>query len=256
VLTLDGRAAWDVQTRFNFQWDPERFTDAAATLTEIRAHHLKVCVWEFPHVSIHDKLFQQLAQRGYPRKTAEGDPYVSVRHVTGNESFGNVLTPLPESGIVDFTNPEAYSWWRDAHRRLFEDGVDVMLCDFGSRFRTTRSRPTAIGAVASQRLPASLPPVRSRRPGNSCRRIPCRWSGAALAGLAASAFPWAGAASRKAIEDSPRRFAADVVGQERQSYYSSDIGGFYGSAQPPQNSTYAGCRRRSSAPICARTAWW
>ena len=27
VLTLDGRAAWDVETRFDFEWDPERFPD-------------------------------------------------------------------------------------------------------------------------------------------------------------------------------------------------------------------------------------
>ncbi len=134
VLTLDGRAAWDVQTRFNFQWDPERFPDPAATLAEIRAHHLKVCVWEYPYVSIHDKLFQQLAQRGYLLKTADGDPYVFFWDAaTQLRTNGNTPAPLPESGIVDFTHPEAYAWWRDAHKKLFKDGVDVMLCDYGEQ---------------------------------------------------------------------------------------------------------------------------
>ena len=29
VLTLDGRAAWDIETRFDFSWDPQRFPDPA-----------------------------------------------------------------------------------------------------------------------------------------------------------------------------------------------------------------------------------
>ena len=32
VLTLDGRAAWKVETRFNFRWDPDRFPDPKAAL--------------------------------------------------------------------------------------------------------------------------------------------------------------------------------------------------------------------------------
>ena len=36
VLTLDGRAAWKVETRFDFEWDPERFPDPRAALARSR----------------------------------------------------------------------------------------------------------------------------------------------------------------------------------------------------------------------------
>ena len=86
VLTLDDRAAWDVQTRFNFKWDPERFPDPAAILAQIHAHHLKVCVWEYPYVSVHDKLFQQLAKRGYLLRPPMEIPTCS----SGTRSHGKV----------------------------------------------------------------------------------------------------------------------------------------------------------------------
>ena len=134
VLTLDGRAAWDVQTRFNFQWDPSASPIRPRRSPHLHAHHLKVCVSEYPYVSIHDKLFQQLALRGYLLKTADGDPYVFFWDAaTQLSTTGATPAPLPESGIIDFTHPEAYAWWRDAHQKLFKDGVDVMLCDYGEQ---------------------------------------------------------------------------------------------------------------------------
>ncbi len=125
VLTLDGRAAWDVQTRFNFQWDPERFTDPAASLAQIRAHNLKVCVWEYPYVSIHDKLFQQLAQRGYLLKTAEGDPYVFVWD-----------TVARDESLRQGADPAA----GERHRRLHQSrGVRVVARRAPARCSTTAS---------------------------------------------------------------------------------------------------------------------
>src|SRR6185436_18235755 len=73
VLTLDGRAAWRVETRFDFRWDPERFPDPRAALHEIKAHNLRVCVWEYPYVSVHSPLFADLAERSYLLRNAQGD---------------------------------------------------------------------------------------------------------------------------------------------------------------------------------------
>ena len=36
VLTLDGRAAWDVSTRFDFEWDVTRFPDPYEALAKIK----------------------------------------------------------------------------------------------------------------------------------------------------------------------------------------------------------------------------
>ena len=41
VLTLDGRAAWQAETRFDFEWDPDRFPDPRAALDAIKAHNLQ-----------------------------------------------------------------------------------------------------------------------------------------------------------------------------------------------------------------------
>ncbi len=218
VLTLDGRAAWDVGTRFDFTWDPARFPDPRAALSAIKAHNLRICAWEYPYVSVHSPLFVELASRNYLLTTADGDPYVFGWDTTPETSpFADAQTPLPESGIVDFTHPGAYVWWRDAHAPLFADGVDVIKSDFGEHVPDDAvafngdTRPPA-----AQRLSAALQPVRSRRD----REIPARprtrrrWSGAAPDGRAASAARSSGAASRRAIgKDSRRRCAAASRGE-------------------------------------------
>ena len=76
VIALDGRTTWKTDTRFNFQWDAERFPDPRAAIAAIKAHRLRVCVWEYPCVSVHDPLFAELAQRHYLLTTDLGDPYV------------------------------------------------------------------------------------------------------------------------------------------------------------------------------------
>ncbi|MEO7743312.1 MAG: TIM-barrel domain-containing protein, partial [Usitatibacter sp.] len=44
VITLDGRAAWDVRTRFAFEWDPARYDDPRRIFSELHAQDLRVCV--------------------------------------------------------------------------------------------------------------------------------------------------------------------------------------------------------------------
>ncbi|HBS34229.1 MAG TPA: alpha-xylosidase, partial [Parvularcula sp.] len=33
----------------------------------------------------------------------------------------------------DFTHPEAYAFWRDRHKDLFDIGVDMIKADFGEQ---------------------------------------------------------------------------------------------------------------------------
>ncbi len=237
VLTLDGRAAWEVETRFDFEWDPERFPNPLASLAAIKEHNLRICVWEYPYVSVHSALFEDLASRGYLLTTKDGEPYVFGWDTSPATSpFGKVLTPLPESGIVDFTHPGAYVWWRDAHAGLFADGVDVIKSDFGEQvpddavaFNGDTGRrlhnvypllynQCVFEATAKyQRDRDAAPMVWGRAGWTGSQRYPIQWGGDPQSdweGLAASirgGLSW---------------------GMSGVPYHSSDIGGFYGSQQP------------------------
>jgi alpha-D-xyloside xylohydrolase len=236
VLTLDGRAAWDVDTRFDFRWDPGRYPDPPAALERIRQHGLKVCVWEYPYVSVHSPLFMELAGAGFLLKTPSGEPCVFDWDTSPATSpFSAALTPLPPSAIIDFTNPSAYGWWRDAHKILFDAGVDVIKTDFGEQVpddaiafngdsgaRLHNVYPLlynhCIYDATRKFMRADAQPLVWGRSGwSSSQRYPVQWGGDPQSdweGLAASirgALSW---------------------GMSGGPYHATDIGGFYGSEQP------------------------
>ena len=126
-----------------------------------------------------------------------------------------MLTPLPESGIVDFTHPGAYVWWRDAHEKLFADGVDVIKSDFGEQ---VPDDAVAFNGDPGRRLHNVYPLLYNQCVFEATARFQRdrerrRWSGAAPAGPAASAIRSSGAAIRRATgKGSPRRSAAGCRG--------------------------------------------
>jgi alpha-D-xyloside xylohydrolase len=131
VITLDGRAWQDTDTRFAFEWDKTRYDDPAAVIAELKAMNFKVCIWEYPMISVENDLFDELASKGWlikDKRTGE-----AFQYDWDMSAFGEVLTPLPKSGILDFTHPEAYIFWRDSHKPLFDLGVDMIKADFGEQ---------------------------------------------------------------------------------------------------------------------------
>ncbi len=232
VITFDGRAWQDTRTRFAFEWDPSRYPDPKAVLDQLKALGFRVCVWEYPLVSVENPLHAEMAAKGWLlMDAATGQP---ARYRWDPEPFGKVLTPLPESGLVDFTQPEAYAWWRDRHRELFEAGVDMIKADFGEQVEdgmvaSDGSSGTALHNAyallynrcvyeAAERHCPSGAFLFSRAAWSGQQRYPSPWGGdpqADWGGLAASlrgGLSW---------------------GLSGGPFYATDVGGFYGDQRDP-----------------------
>ncbi|MCG8441407.1 MAG: hypothetical protein MI723_06325, partial [Caulobacterales bacterium] len=88
TITLDGRAWLDTDTRFSFEWDKERFPEPADTLARLRELNFKVCVWEYPLVSVQNPLFHEMSEKGWllkDQRTGE-----TFRYQWDAEPFGDV----------------------------------------------------------------------------------------------------------------------------------------------------------------------
>jgi alpha-D-xyloside xylohydrolase len=221
VLVLDGRAWLEVETRCTLEWDRKRYPDPAAFVAEVRSLGYRLCLWEYPYVSIYSSLFPELARKGFFLRDAQGHPYV---YRWDPEPFGELLTPLPPSGILDFTQEEAVRWWQERHRNLFALGVEVMKTDFGEQVpedafaangdsgkHLHNAYPLLYNRAVWEATPERLVFARSAYAGS--HRYPVVWGGDPQAdwdGLAASlrgGLSW---------------------GLSGGPYYAHDIGGFYG----------------------------
>ncbi len=225
VLVLDGRAWLRVGTRCALEWDSERYPEPEAFVRALKVLGFRLCLWEYPYVSVHNPLFSELAQRGFFLRDRYGEPYI---YRWDPEPFGELLTPLPPSGILDFTREEVVRWWQERHRALFVLGVDVMKTDFGEQVPedavaangdTGRRLHNAYALLYNRAVfevsPEGLVLARSGYAGS--QRYPIHWGGDPQAdweGLAASlrgGLSW---------------------GLSGGAYYAHDIGGFYGTPSP------------------------
>lgn len=232
VITLDGRAWLDTDTRFAFEWDPARYPEPRKVTDALHDMDFRLCCWEYPLVSVKHPLFRELADKGWlltDRTT--GEPLI---HQWDPEPFGPVLTPLPDSGLPDLTQPEAYAFWREQNRRLMqEDGIDVIKSDFGEQVP-----PEAMAANGDdgRRLHNIYPLLYNR-----CVFEASQAAATDGVGLVFGRAGWAGS------QQAPVQWGGDPQadwegmaasirgglswGMSGAPCYATDIGGFYG-AQP------------------------
>lgn len=226
VITIDGRAWQDTDTRFTFDWDAKRYPDPAAVIAELKSMNFKICIWEYPLVSVEGPLFKTMSEKGWLLKSeTTGESY---RYQWDDSCFGDVLTALPDSGIVDFTHPDAYNFWLESHRPLFDLGIDMIKADFGEQIEADMvahngERGDVLHNVysllynrcvyeAAERYCKTGPFLFSRASWTGCQRYPAQWGGdpqADWGGLAASlrgGLSW---------------------GMSGAPFYATDVGGFY-----------------------------
>jgi len=233
TITFDGRAWQDTDTRFAFEWCPQRYPDPRPVLAEIKSLGFRICVWEYPLISVKNPLFAELAARGWLIKDRRTG--AAYRYHWDLEPFGQVLTPLPESGLLDFTHPDAYAYWRDRHRELFEAGVDMIKADFGEQVdehmvahdgSSGSELHNAYALLynrcvyeAAERYAVGGAFLFSRAAWAGSQRYPAQWGGdpqADWGGLAASirgGLSW---------------------GMSGGAHYATDVGGFYADRRDPE----------------------
>lgn len=107
----------------DFVWDERIFPDPEGMLKRIKEKGIHICVWINPYIGQESVLFDEGMEKGYLLKRANGDVWQWDMW-------------QPGLAIVDFTNPEAVSWYQEKLEGLIDMGVDCFKTDFGERIPT------------------------------------------------------------------------------------------------------------------------
>ena len=104
----------------DFLWDSDVFPDPEGMIRRIHERGVKVCVWINPYIAQQSALFDEGCEKGYFLNRADGSVWQWDMWQSG-------------MAIVDFTNPEAASWYGRGLKTLLDMGVDCFKTDFGER---------------------------------------------------------------------------------------------------------------------------
>ncbi|CAN5298469.1 alpha-xylosidase [soil metagenome] len=104
----------------DFAWDSRTFPDPEGMLARLHERDLKVSVWINPYIAQRSPLFAEARDLGYLVRTPSGDVWQWDMWQAG-------------MGLVDFTNPDAATWFASKLRVLLDQGVDCFKTDFGER---------------------------------------------------------------------------------------------------------------------------
>ena len=107
----------------DLQWNPRFFPDPEGMLRRLKERGLHICVWINPYIAQRSVLFDEAMQHGYLLKRPNGDIWQWDMWQAG-------------MAIVDFTNPDACTWFAEKLRVLLKTGVDTFKTDFGERIPT------------------------------------------------------------------------------------------------------------------------
>lgn len=222
VIHIDPWWMGDPANWCSLQWDEERFPDPGGMIAELDEHGLRLCLWENPYVAEGSPLFEEGRQKGCFVKNEDGEPY-TVR------VWAELLPPV---ALVDFTNPEAVTWWQSRHRPLLEQGVAVFKTDFGE---AAPEDGVYHNGMSGREVHNLYPLLYNRAVFDVTEEMAGQglvWGRSGWAGSQRTPVCWGGDPFTDFPYMASQLRAALSIGLSGIPFYSHDIGGFIGEPDP------------------------
>jgi alpha-glucosidase len=113
------RTGFGYQVMWNWKWDEELYPGLDQKIAEWKAEGIRFLGYINPFMAIEKELYQYAAAHGYCVKDKDGKDYLVT------------ITTFP-AAMIDFTNPEAYEWYKSIIKRnLIGIGLGGWMADFG-----------------------------------------------------------------------------------------------------------------------------
>ena len=219
---------WLVVDRLNtdFIWNTDRFGDRAQFVRNLAERGVRLSVWELPYLDPASPRYAEAEQHGYLVKTVDGE----VATLRG--------TPTPDGrqrALIDFTNPEARTWWQGMHHAFLDDGVAVFKTDFGEGLPDHAALYDGTPPNHAHNLyPLKYNGSVSEGIGEHLDRNPLIWGRSGWAGSHRYPGQWGGdaestVAGMQATVRGGLSYAVSAPG-----FWSHDIGGFFGPELTPE----------------------
>ncbi|HBG75953.1 MAG TPA: hypothetical protein DDW86_03235 [Clostridiales bacterium] len=96
----------------DYKFSPARFHDPAKMVQQLKESGYRISLWQLPYFTPKNKYYEQLLKSGYAVQNEDGF--------------------LPTDDIIlDYSNPDAVSWYQEKLADLLDMGVAAIKADFG-----------------------------------------------------------------------------------------------------------------------------
>ena len=109
---------------WNWKWNPEEYPNLDKKIHEWKEKGIRFLGYINPYVAVEGDLYQYANEKGYLALNQQGETYLV--------DFGEFYC-----GVVDFTNPEAFEWYKSVIKEnMLDFGIDGWMADFGEYLPT------------------------------------------------------------------------------------------------------------------------
>ena len=121
VVSIDpywmGESPW-----CTYEFDEEIWPDPEGMMADFKDQGIKTCLWITPYLPEGTPYFELAKEKGYLIQKPDGNPSPVL------EAFAGV-----DLAAIDFTNPDATSWWKDILQGLLDKGAATFKTDFAEQ---------------------------------------------------------------------------------------------------------------------------